>query len=915
MPLINGTQLGSYEIVAPLGAGGMGEVYRARDKKLGRSVALKVLPDSVATDPDRIARFEREAKALAALNHPHIAALFGMEESGPSTSSGQAAVRFLVMELVEGETLADRIARGSLAIEDALKIALQIAEAVEAAHEAGIVHRDLKPANVKITPGEMVKVLDFGLARAMDTAPTSGHLTNSPTLSMHATQAGVILGTAAYMSPEQAKGLQADARSDVFAFGVVFYEMLTGRQPFQGETAPDVLASVLVREADLAKLPPDLSPRIPELIKRCLEKSPKKRWQAVGDLRAELEAVAAAPRASAIPSRVAIEQPLWRRAIAVVVPLAIGGALTGSAMWYFQAPAAPPMVMRFPFMLPEGQQFTNTGRQLVAISPDGAQMVYVANQRLYLRSMADLEARPIPGTEITQGVLNPVFSPDGRSIAFWSAADQTLKRIAVTGGAAVTICPAATPFGMSWGTDGILVGQGSAGILRVAASGGKPELLVGVKNGEVAHGPQMLPGGQSVLFTVATGTGADQWDKAQIVVHSLRSGERKTLIEGGSDPRYLPTGQVVYALAGTLFAVPFDLRRLEVTGGPVPIVEGVRRASGAATGIAQFAFSTTGSLVYIPGPVSASSGRRDLAMLDRKGDVEPLKLPQGPYEVPRISPDGKRVAFGSDDGKEAIVYIYELSGTSSMRRLTFGGRNRFPIWSADGQRVAFQSDREGDLGIFWQLADGTGAAERLTKPDQGAAHVPESWSPIGDRFLFSATKDSNATLWTLSLQDRKAAPFGAVQASSSVPINSIFSPDGQWVTYASDAGAGVAGQRHVYVQPFPSTGAKYQISRDAGGHHPLWSPDGKELIYNENPTRAVVLSVTPQPTFTFGNPVPLPRGSIQWGAPGAIRPYDMTRDGRIVGTIDSGQTQAGTPTTPQIQIVLNWFEDLKARVP
>jgi eukaryotic-like serine/threonine-protein kinase len=373
----------------------------------------------------------------------------------------------------------------------------------------------------------------------------------------------------------------------------------------------------------------------------------------------------------------------------------------------------------------------SSARQGVALSPDGTEIASVANRRIYLRSISDLEPRAIPGTEIIQGLTNPVFSPDGRFIAFFSAADNTLKKIAVSGGAAVTLCPANNPYGMSWGPDGIVFGQaGTAGrgIMRVSPNGGKPELLVSVKGDELAVSPQMLPGGQAVLFALAKGGAADRWNKAQILVQSLKSGERKILVEGGSDARYVPTGHLVYALGGTLFALPFDATRLQVTSGPAPVLEGVARAAlgGGNAGTAQFSVSNTGSLIYGPGPAGAtvaSSGGRALVLTDRKGGSERLKLPPGSYEHPRVSPDGKRVAFGTDDGKEAIVWIYDLAGTTSMRQLTFGGRNRFPIWSADGQHVAFQSDREGDLGIFWQRADGTGAAERLTKPDQGTCRA------------------------------------------------------------------------------------------------------------------------------------------------------------------------------------------------
>jgi eukaryotic-like serine/threonine-protein kinase len=509
---------------------------------------------------------------------------------------------------------------------------------------------------------------------------------------------------------------------------------------------------------------------------------------------------------------------------------------------------------------------------------------------------------------------------DGQSIVFWSAAgsgaDKSLKRISVSGGAAVTICPADAPFGMSWGVDGIVFGQGSKGVMRVSPNGGQPERLVSVKDGEFAHGPQVLPGGQAVLFTLATGTGGDRWDKAQVVVQSLKSGERKTLVNGGSDARYVPTGHIVYALGGTVFALPFDLKRLAVAGGPVPIVEGVQRTTvpGGNSGAAQFSFSSTGSLVYLPGPTGVSSGGRALALADRKGDLNILKLPPGSYDHPRVSPDGKRVAFGTDDGKESTVWIYDLAGTTSMRRLTFGGKNRFPIWSADGQRIAFQSDREGDLGIFWQRADGIGAAERLTKPDQGTSHVPESWSHDSKRFLFELTKGSNVSLWAFSLEAKKATAFGGVQ--SGTPITAAFSPDGRWVAYHSNE----TGPDAIYVQPFPATGAKYQIPKNDPGqndHHPVWSSDGKELFYIPAQGALAAVSVTTQPSFAFGNAVPVPRRfTTENSAMENERNYDLTPDGKIVGAVlESEQTQTGTPTAPEIRVVLNWSEELTQRVP
>ena len=902
MTLAAGARLGPYEIVSPLGAGGMGEVYRARDAKLNRDVALKVLPGSFILDPDRLARFKREAQVLASLNHPNIAAIYGFEESN--------CVQALVLELVEGPTLAERIAHGPIPIDEALPMARQIAEALEAAHEQGIIHRDLKPANIKARSDGTVKVLDFGLAKAMEPVSTpSASGTLSPTITSPAlTVMGVILGTATYMSPEQAKGRQADKRSDVWAFGAVLYEMLSGRRAFKGDDIADTLAAVLRQDIDWTALPASTPASVRRLIARCLDRDVKQRLRDIGEARIVLADPAAPARdARGVPA-LAAPQSLWRRAIPVVLAAIVAGVLASAATVYLRPSQAPVAVTRFLLSLGEGQSVSlQTISRAVDLSPDGALIAHTAGQRLYVRSMSELEARPIVGGD-TPGsfVTGPVFSPDSRSVAFWSGADRTLKKVAVSGGAAITIYPADQPFGMSWAEDGIVFGQNNKGVMRVSANGGTPEVLVSVKVGEQAYGPQILPGGETVLFTLATGIDADRWDKAQIVTQSIRTGERKTLVNGGSDGRYVPTGHLVYALGGIVFAVPMDLLRLEVTGGPVPIIEGVRRAAASTTGAAHFGFSDTGSLVYLPGPIAtATADQFDLALIDRKGGVEPLNLPPGPYEHPRASPNGTRIAFATDDGREAIVWIYELGSTTSMRRLTFGGKNRFPIWSGDGQRVAFQSDREGDRGIFWQRADGSGAAERLTKPDQGTFHIPESWSPKGEQLLFTVTTGSGVSLWTFTLQDRKATPFADVHSVSR--INSTFSPDGRWVAY-NVTESGVTG---IYVRPFPATATKYLVSK-ATTVQPAWSRDGRELVSQPQGGLQAVQTITTQPSFSFGPPVLRPRGYIN-GGPTFQRNYDVMLDGRILGVVPAGPTLSSG--TAQIQVVLNWFEELKQRVP
>jgi serine/threonine protein kinase/Tol biopolymer transport system component len=910
MPFVNGARLGSYEIIALIGAGGMGEVYRARDTKLKRDVAIKVLPPTFLGDADRRSRFQREAELLATLNHPNIAAVYGLEDVEPSAESGRAACA-LVMELVEGETLAEHLAGGRLPLGDAIPIARQIIDALEAAHDKGIVHRDLKPANIKVAPDGTVKVLDFGLAKMAEQQGSSPSLSMSPTLSIQATYAGVILGTAAYMSPEQARGKPVDRRTDVWAFGCVLFEMLTGKQIFEsaGDTVSDAVAAVLMKEPDWNALPVDTPSHIERLLRRCLEKDLKKRLPHIAVARFEIDEPQVLPASPPASATHIAERRVWRRSLPVLIGITLATLIT-SAIWWTKRPlSVAQAVTRFPFVLPEDQRFTNVGRQLLTISPDGTRMVYVANSRLYLRSMSEHEARPIPGTEASNGgITNPAFSPDGQSLVFYSQADQQLKRIAVSGGATVRICEATNPLGVSWGADAITFGQGARGIMRVSANGGKPELLVGVKEGEVAHGPQLLPSGQTILFTLASGGGGNRWDTAKIVVQSLRTGERKTLIEDGSDARYLPTGHIVYARSGVLFAVPFDAERLQVTPGPVPVIEGVRRAAATATGTAQFSVSNTGSLIYIPGPATTTANEQALALVDRKGVAEHLKVRPAAYEFPRVSPDGSRIAVGTEDGKDANIWIYDLSASTAIRQLTFAGRNKVPVWTTDGKRVVFQSDREGDLAIFWQLADGTGTAERLTKPDKDTVHVPESFSADGKILSFDVERSSSHSLWTLALEDKKTAAFSDVQSSNFLTASS-FSPDGRWLAYESSAADGATS---VFVQPFPPTGAKYLAAANA--IHPIWSPDGRELFFNSRGQFSVV-SVVTRPSFAVGNTTALrSAGAVRERGPGFPRDSDVLPDGnRVIGIVAPDITQSASANV--INVVLNWFEELKQRVP
>jgi eukaryotic-like serine/threonine-protein kinase len=918
MGLEVGTRLGSHEIVGLLGVGGMGEVYRATDTRLKRDVAIKVLPEAFLGDPDRVARFQREAELLASLNHPNIAAIYGLEQ--------RDRIIAIVLELVEGETLADVIARGPIALADALPVAHQICEALEAAHDKGVVHRDLKPANIKITPDGRVKVLDFGLAKMLDPAEAgsakAGAMSMSPTLSVHATYAGVILGTAAYMSPEQARGKPVDRRTDVWAFGCVLYEMLTGKHAFEpGETVSDAIASVLTREPDATTLPADTPPPIRRLLRRCLHKDPQQRLPHIGAVRLEIEDARVGSPEERVASTPAAAEPLARRsrggprALAVVALLALAALASGYAAWKLK-PESARSIARFNLALPSDQTFTSTLRQFVALSPDGSTIAYIANGRVWIRPLSGLDARPVTASEVVP--TSPVFSPDGQSIAFTSASERALKRAAITGGTAMTLAsPIDVPFGLSWDASGILIGQVGKGILRVSSNGGRPEVIVPVPNDEMATAPQMLPGGTSVLFSLKKAT--ETWDQAKVVVQRLDTNQRTTVITGGADGRYAPTGHVMYAASGVLLAVPFDVKTLTVTGAPVPIIDGIQRTlvTTGGTGLAQYAFSTTGDLVYVAGSakVSALGGDRDLAIFDRNGGAQPLKLPPGAYRAPRVSPNGKFVAFDSDDAGDEVVWIYELAGGSAPRRLTFGGRNRSPVWSPDGQWVAFESDREGDPGMFRQRADGSGPAERLTRPEKGAAHTPQSWSPDGAHILVTVRKEQQFTLQTWSTRDRTLTPLGEVQSVE--PTEAAFSPDGRWVVYQSRT---ANRPREVFVQPFPPNGAKYLVpigpnTATGGAGHPHWTRKGAEIVVNAAPTQNYAISFKTTPQVAFGQPVDFPRiGRSEPNPSTGRRAADAMPEGdRIVG-ITQGVGQGGQ-VAPMMTMVLNWFADVKQRVP
>ena len=635
-----GKTISHYKVIEKIGQGGMGEVYRATDTKLNRDVALKILPEQFASDSQRMGRFQREAELLASLDHPNIGQIYGIEDAGQTKA--------LVLQLIEGPTLAERIAQGPIPVEEALKIALQMAEGLEAAHEKGVIHRDLKPANIKITPEGQVKILDFGLAKALEgETPPDSSLSQSPTLTAAATQAGVILGTAAYMSPEQARGETTDKKADVWAFGCVLFEMLTRQPTFSGKTVSDVLAGVLRIDPEWKSLPPNLHPHIRLLLERSLEKESKDRYHDIADARLDIQTALADPSGVLVQPNGEVAQAAPQSKLPWVALAVIVGIVAGVAGWNLK-PEVPGAVNRFSHVLPEGHGFSSIARSLVAVSPDGSRMVYIADNQLYVRAMDALDSTPIPGTD--DRPTSAFFSPDGQWIGYWSRFDSQLKKIPVSGGVPVTLSDAEDPFGRPfWGADDTIVWGQAAGIMRVSANGGTPEVLIS-NSGEIFGRPQILPGGSSVLFTRLPNSLA----LGEVVVHSLESGEQKVLFTGRG-ARYIFTGHIVYTVDDVLFAVPFNLDTLEVVGGPVAIVEGVRVAPTS-----QYAVSDSGTLVFVPGGTEGSD--RALALVDRDGEVERLNVPPKEYLSPRLSPDGKTLVVQSVEDSENVIWVYDLTG-------------------------------------------------------------------------------------------------------------------------------------------------------------------------------------------------------------------------------------------------------------
>jgi serine/threonine-protein kinase len=913
MPIAIGTQLGSHEITALLGKGGMGEVYRARDLKLKREVAIKILPEEFARDPERISRFQREAELLASLNHPNIAAIYDIEEASNS--------RFLVLELVEGDTLADRIRRGPLLVDEALHIARSICEALEAAHEKGVIHRDLKPGNVKVTPDGKVKVLDFGLAKALEGSPANTTMSNSPTLTMAGTNAGVILGTAAYMSPEQARGRAADQRSDVFSFGCVLFEMLTGRQAFHGEEVSDVLAAVLKSEPDLSLLPPKLNPRVRELLRRCLEKNQKERWHAIGDTRVEIDSILADPRGAvaAQQDEAGVSKPLWKRVLPIAISVIVTGAITGGAVWNLK-PQHPLQLERFAIVPTPAQPFAPQGADRdVAISPDGTKVVYRASAagQLVVRSIDQLDARVLAGISEAR---TPFISAENRWLGFFSggggvgrglapdAVQGQLKKVPIDGGPPLTLCRIfGAPRGASWGSDNNIVfatNDPRTGLLSVPAGGGEPRVLTkpDTAKGEVDHlFPFVLPGARAVLFTVARGQTRENW---QIAVLDLKTSRWRTLIDGGSYAEYVDPGYIVYAAAGTLRAVRFDPSRLEVLSDPVPVVE---RVMTTAPGAAEFALSRTGSLVYVPGDVSASLPR-SLVWINRQGKEETINAPTRSYAAARISPDGTRVALDIRD-QEYNIWVWDLA-RQTLTRLTDGhSLDTSPVWTPDSARIIFMSAPDGIGNLHWQAANNTGAVERLTISLN--IQAPTSISPDGTRVVFTeGTSNTSADILMMAMDGKRATE--PLIHTKYREVNAEISPNGRWIAYESNE----SGTNQVYVRPFPNVDAgHWQVSTGPVGSRPLWARSGRELFYlDDAANRLMVVPVQSDgETFRLGSPVKV--FDYRLVNPYLGRSFDISPDGqRFLVIKDATNDQSSTASPTSMVVVVNWLEELKQRV-
>ena len=876
----------------------MGEVYRARDSALARDVALKVLPAAFAADADRVARFQREAQTLAALNHPHIAQIYGLENIG----SGERAI---VMELVDGDDLSRRIALGPMPLDEALPIARQIAEALEAAHEQGIIHRDLKPANIKVRRDGTVKILDFGLAKAMEpTGAASSSVSASPTITTPAmTQAGMILGTAAYMSPEQARGKPADKRADIWAFGCVLYEMLTGQRAFDGEGVSETLARVIEREPEWARLPATLSPALRTYLRRCLQKDPRQRVQAIGDVRLVLEgAFDTAVSQTAAPSFVV----QWRRAALVgVAAIVAGGAIFGTLVWVAMRQAPPPRLSRLE-VTPMGTAALSLGwndRDL-AITPDGSRLVYIGNRstQIFVRALDALA--PVA---VYTGHPGGVFvSPDGQWIGFVENLGL-LKKVAVTGGPAITLATIDTagPSGSTWGPDDtIIVATNSVttGLQQIGATGGLTVLTrPDREQGEADHfWPEMLPGGRAVLFTITALTGG--LDAAQVAVLDLQTGVRRVLLRGGTHAHYVPGagregGHLIYAAAGTLRAVAFDLASLETRGPSVTVVSDVVTT---LRGGMDAVVAGDGTLAYVSGSLEGTP--RTFVWVDRQGIETPIPAPPRPYLLPALSPDGSRVAvYANDQGHD--LWLWDL-GRTTLTRLTFAdGVDVVQVWTPDGRRLIFTSEQGGVRNLFSQAANSTGPIERLTESPN--TQYPSAVSPNGRQLIFSeSTPETDTDVMAIELDGTlRVTP---IVRTALTERNGIVSPDGRWLAYEAND----SGRFEIYVRPYPDVKSGHWTVSTNGGTRPIWARSGQELVY-VSPTGALMrVGVTSGPSWATTTPtLAVKEGYVTnpnwWG-----RSFDISPDGQRFLMIKEGGID-GTTSPPSIIVVQHWVEELK----
>jgi Tol biopolymer transport system component len=889
MPLSSGTRLGPYEILSAIGAGGMGEVYRARDTKLNRDVALKILPAGFAADPDRLARFKREALVLASLNHPNIAAIYGLEgQEGQEGRDGQLA---LVLELVEGPTLADRIAQGPIPVDEASAIAKQIAEALEAAHEQGIIHRDLKPANIKVRPDGAVKILDFGLAKALEPAVrVAAGITNSPTITTPAmmTGVGMILGTAAYMSPEQAKGRPADKRSDVWAFGCVLYEMLTGKRAFEGDDVSDTLAAVLRGDPDWSALTPDTAPALHRLLRRSLQKDPRRRLPDIGVARLEIDEALTAPQAP-LPAAMVPASPRSQWLAWAIAGLALAGALGLAVAMSLRRPqVGEDRIVRFTITLPEGWRLARAPAPF-RLSPDGRRLLIVAQDAngrtaIWTRSLDSLTSQQLPGSD--GATAAGFWSADSRFVAFRSGG--RLKKIDVTGGEPVTLCEIADIRGGTWNSDGVILFASGQGLKRVSASGGVPVALPSMPDdGLTASFPDFLPDGRHFLYRTFAG----------IFVGSLDSPERTQLFKEGdgvTNAEYAD-GHLLYMRDTTLMAQPFDPVRLQLSAEPVPLADAVQRFTAPSAGL--FSASANGVLAYETGQTAEGS---QLILFDRSG--KPLGKVGGPgeYDDVSLSPDGKRAAVSLRDPSQRTSNIWAIDLTSGLRtQLTFDPADDLaPTWSRDGTRIAFSSSRQGRWGLYQKASNGAGPDEAVDVFPAGTLQSnPLGWTKDSRSLLYVSGLAGAAELSLLSLTgDRK--PVTLLSGGQAGPGQ--LSPDDRWVAYFSAE----SGRRDVYVRPFPSGGGKWIVSTD-GGSEPRWRSDGKEIFYVNRQAQIVAAEVTTvADAFQVGEVRPL--FTVQ--RTGVRYSYDVSPDGRrfLVNTRIDSQTAQSVLT-----VIVNWPGTLK----